>query len=104
MIGLQALGLGIISRWWHSQPLWLQLFHAFSGVYGLRFSGMGLAQKRSTGQLTAPAVLLIPLALIVDQPWNLTMPISTFGGNHRFGRYSTSLAYIIYFRIFVSGA
>ena len=47
--------------------------YAFAGVYGRRFGGLS-ALTAATGQLTAAALLMLPLVLIVDQPWLLPAP------------------------------
>ena len=110
MIGLQALdGLGGGNYTLLAQLaiIGATVSYAFSGVYGRRFSGMGLAPLVvATGQLTAASALLIPIALIVDQPWNLAMPsLNVWGSIIGLALVSTSLAYIIYFRILaVAGA
>ena len=110
MIGLQALdGLGGGNYTLLAQLaiIGATVSYAFSGVYGRRFSGMGLAPLVvATGQLTAASALLIPIALIVDQPWSLAMPsLNVWGSIIGLALVSTSLAYIIYFRILaVAGA
>jgi drug/metabolite transporter (DMT)-like permease len=50
--------------------------YAFAGVYGRRFGGLS-ALTAATGQLTAAALLMLPLVLIVDQPWLLPAPPNT---------------------------
>lgn len=83
------------------------LSYAFAGVYGRRFQTMGVAPvATATGQLTASACLLLPVMLWVDQPWNLTIPPQeVWLAIVALALLSTSLAYIIYFRILsTSGA
>lgn len=110
MIGLQALdglGGGNYALLAQLAIIGATVSYAFSGVYGRRFSGMGLAPiVVATGQLTAASALLIPIAIIVDQPWNLAMPsLNVWGSIIGLALVSTSLAYIIYFRILaVAGA
>jgi drug/metabolite transporter (DMT)-like permease len=62
---------------------------------------MGLAPLvTATGQVTAATVVLIPLALIVDQPWRLPLPgWEIWGAVFGLAVLSTALAYILYFRI-----
>ncbi len=51
------------------------LSYAFSAVYGRRFSRMGLAPlAAATGQITTAAIIMVPLAFIIDRPWNLAPP------------------------------
>ncbi|MEM9775191.1 MAG: DMT family transporter [Chloroflexota bacterium] len=110
MIGLQALeglGGGNVALLAQLAIVAATLSYAFSGVYGRRFSGMGIAPVVvATGQLTAAAVMLIPIALLVDQPWNLPSPsLNVWWSIIGLAVFSTSLAYIIYFRILaVAGA
>ena len=110
MIGLQALeglGGGNVALLAQLAIVAATLSYAFSGVYGRRFSGMGIAPVVvATGQLTAAAVMLIPIALFVDQPWTLPSPsLNVWWSIVGLAVVSTSLAYIIYFRILaVAGA
>ncbi len=110
MIGLQALdglGGGNFALLAQLAIVTATLSYAFSGVYGRRFSGMGLSPLVvATGQLTAASALLIPIALLIDQPWTLAMPgLNVWGAVIGLALISTSLAYIIYFRILaVAGA
>ena len=49
--------------------------YAFSAVFGRRFRGMRVAPMQiATGQVTAAAVLLLPLEVLVDRPWQLPPP------------------------------
>ncbi|HEX6217986.1 MAG TPA: DMT family transporter, partial [Sphingomicrobium sp.] len=51
------------------------LCYAFAGVYARRFRRMGVSPIAvTTGQLTASAIVMLPLALIVDQPWTASLP------------------------------
>lgn len=81
--------------------------YAFAGVYGRRFRDMGVAPLlTATGQVSASTILLIPLALVVDQPWTLVMPdLGVCAAVFGLALVSTALAYIIYFNILAtSGA
>jgi len=54
----------------------------------------------ATGMMIASSVMLIPVVLLVDQPWSLPMPsVASLGALVGLALLSTSLAYIIYFRI-----
>jgi drug/metabolite transporter (DMT)-like permease len=75
--------------------------YAFAGVYGRRFRRMGIEPiLTATGQVTASAILLFPIAMIVDAPWTLAMPplpvLEAVAGSAVF---STALGYVLYFRI-----
>ena len=57
----------------------------------------------ATGQVTASAIVLIPVALIGDRPWALAMPGAvTVTSVIALALASTALAYILYFRILAS--
>lgn len=77
------------------------LSYAFAGVYGRRFKGLGIKPLHTaTGQVSASTLMLIPLALWVDEPWTLDMPGGkTWASMVGLAVLSTSLAYILYFRI-----
>jgi len=73
--------------------------YALAGIFGRRLREtppLALA----TGQLTAAAVVMAPVALIVDQPW--TRPLPTAEPLLALGALalvSTSFAYVLYFRL-----
>ena len=75
------------------------LSYAFAGVFGRRFRTMGVdPMVAAAGQVTGSSLILIPLALIVDMPWQIGMPsgatvVSILG----LAALSTAAAYIIYF-------
>ena len=101
IIGLDSLGgLGanVLAQF---AVLGAALSYSFAGVYGRRFKGMGVAPLvTATGQVTASTLLLVPLTLVVDQPWTLAMPgLGVWAALAGLALVSTALAYIIYFRI-----
>jgi drug/metabolite transporter (DMT)-like permease len=78
--------------------------YAFAAVFGRRFKKMGIAPlQTATGQVTTSAIIMLPLALAVDHPWQLPLP-----GAHvwlavaGFVVLSTALAYIVYFKLLES--
>lgn len=75
--------------------------YAVSVVYGRRFSRAGLAPlATASGQIGAAAMMMVPIALIIDRPWTLAVPGGTvFGALLGLGALSTFLAYILYYRI-----
>jgi drug/metabolite transporter (DMT)-like permease len=77
------------------------LSYAFAAIYGRRFSRMGIAPIiTATGQVTAAALALLPVALLVEHPWALPMPgLAVQGAMVGQAVLSTALAYILYFRI-----
>jgi drug/metabolite transporter (DMT)-like permease len=77
------------------------LSYAFAGIYGRRFVRMGIAPVvTATGQVTAATVALLPVALLIEQPWGLPYPgWAVCGAVLGQAVFSTALAYILYFRI-----
>ncbi len=77
------------------------LSYACAGLFGRRFRRMNVAPlATAAGQLTASALLLLPLAILVDRPWTLPMPSASVGSAVLgLAMLSTALAYVLYFRI-----
>jgi drug/metabolite transporter (DMT)-like permease len=75
--------------------------YAFAGVYGRRFRYMGIDPiLTATGQVTASAILLFPIAMSVDSPWTLAMPsLPVWEAVAGSAVLSTALGYVLYFRI-----
>ena len=77
------------------------LSYAFAGVYGRRFKAHGIEPiLTATGQVTASSLLLLPIALLVDQPWLLPAPsMEVSMAILAAAALSTALGYLLYFRI-----
>lgn len=83
------------------------LSYAFAGVYGRRFKTMGVDPVvTAAGQVTASSVVMLPVALVVERPFQLAAPeLSVWAAVIALAVLSTALAYILYFRILAaSGA
>lgn len=99
MIGLDSLhGLGSAAG-----PALLivaaALSYAFAGLYGRRFRGEP-PLVTAAGQVICSAVLLAPVALVVDRPWTLPMPgAAAWLGLISLALLSTAVAYRLYFAI-----
>lgn len=101
MIGLDALetlGVNVAAQ---IASLCAALCYACGAVFGRRFREMNVTPlETATGQVTASSVMLIPVMLLIDQPWTLSMPgpgvIAALVG---VAALSTALAYILYFRL-----
>ncbi|MCB8819587.1 DMT family transporter [Microvirga rosea] len=101
MIGASALSLGNADVWAQLAVLGAALSYGFAGVFGRRFKAMGIQPLViATGQVTASSVLLLPMALLVDRPWTLSLPslpaILAIGS---LALISTAFAYILFFRL-----
>lgn len=75
--------------------------YSFAGIFGRRFRSMGVSPiATATGQVTASSLMLLPLMLMVDQPWKLSMPgMDTILSLLALAGLSSALAYVIYFKI-----
>lgn len=75
--------------------------YALSGVWGRRFRRLGIPPASGAlGQLCCSALLMAPLALVVDQPWRLPMPSAqVLGAVLALAVFSTALAYLMFYRV-----
>ena len=96
------------SIWGQVACLGAALSYAFAGIYGRRFKTMGIdPMEAAAGQVTASATLILPIMLMVDQPWTLPMipSLTVWAALLALALLSTALAYVLYFRILaVAGA
>jgi len=104
MIGIEALrGFGgeVLGQ---LAVLGAALSYAFAAIYGRRFKGVDPAVV-ATGMLCGSTVMILPLALYIEQPWQLAPGMGSVAALFGLAAISTSLAYIIYFRVLAtSGA
>ena len=101
LVGFDALaGLGT-NVWAQAAFLAAALSYAFAGVFGRRFRALGITPiETAAGQVTLSSIMLIPIMLYVDRPWDLPMPsAATIAALIGVAALSTALAYILYFRI-----
>jgi drug/metabolite transporter (DMT)-like permease len=77
------------------------LCYAFAGVWARRYRGMGLSPMTvTTGQLTAGALIMLPVALLVDRPWLDALPsLKAIGAIGALAVVCSAFAYILYFRL-----
>jgi drug/metabolite transporter (DMT)-like permease len=93
---LHGLGLHLLAQ---IAVLGAALSYAFAGIYGRRFRGQP-PLVTAAGQVSATTLMMLPLALALDQPWAGTLPgVSTWAAILGLALLSTALAYILYFRI-----
>ena len=77
------------------------LSYALAAVWARRFRKQGLSPiSVSTGQLTAGALIMLPLMLLVDQPWTHPMPpIEAWGSIIALALVCSAFGYVLYFRL-----
>src|SRR4051812_7920516 len=83
------------------------LCYALAAVWARRFRRMGVSPLSvTTGQLTAGAAIMLPFALLVDQPWTHALPpLSAWGAITALALLCTAFGYVLYFRLIeTSGA
>lgn len=80
------------------------LCYALAGVWARRFRAMGVTPIAvSTGQLSAAAIVMLPLVLVFEPPWLARAPsLEAWWALIALALFCTSLAYILYFRLLAS--
>ncbi len=75
--------------------------YALAAVWARRFKAMGLPPMSvTTGQLTAGAMIMLPIALLVDRPWLQPIPpITAWAAIAALALLCTAFAYVLYFRL-----
>jgi len=83
------------------------LSYALAAVWARRVRKLGVSPLSvTTGQLTAGALIMLPMSLLVDQPWTHPFPpISAWGAITALALFCTAFGYVLYFRLIeTSGA
>jgi drug/metabolite transporter (DMT)-like permease len=77
------------------------LCYAVAAVWARRFRRMGLSPMSvTTGQLTAGALIMLPVAMIVDQPWTQPLPpMTAWGAIVALALLCTAFGYVLYFKL-----
>ncbi len=108
LIGVDALrGIGVAldevvgetvqsSVWGQVAVLGAALSYAFAVIYGRRFRGIPPVIT-ATGTLSAATLLLLPVALVIEQPWTLSPTGATWAALLGIALLSTVVAYLIYY-------
>jgi drug/metabolite transporter (DMT)-like permease len=83
------------------------LSYALAAVWARRFKRLGVSPLSvTTGQLSAGALFMLPLAMLVDRPWTQAFPpLSAWGAIVALALLCTAFGYVLYFRLIeTSGA
>jgi drug/metabolite transporter (DMT)-like permease len=91
--------------WAMALPILAAISYGFAAIWGRRFRDIA-PPVTAAGQMTASTVIMLPIALIHDQPWTLAVPPAhVMAAVLAMALLSTALAYIIYFRLIaIAGA
>lgn len=81
------------------------LSYAFAGVWARRFKRLGISPLSiTTGQLTAAAIVMLPVSMIVEQPWTHALPpVSAWAAITALAVLCTAFGYVLYFKL-IDGA
>ena len=101
MVGSEALGGMSGSVLGQIACLLATLCYAFAAVYARSLSQSTMTPLVvATGQVITAAIIMLPVMLIVDQPWQLSTPgLDAWAGALGLAIPSTAIAYIFYFRL-----
>lgn len=77
------------------------LSYALAAVWARRFKRLGISPfSVTTGQLTAGALVMFPVSMIVDRPWTHAFPpVSAWAAITALALLCTALGYVLYFRL-----
>jgi drug/metabolite transporter (DMT)-like permease len=78
--------------------------YGLAAVYARRFKLWGIAPMAvATGQLCASTIIMLPVMIIVDEPWTLAMPGSeAWAAIFGIALLSSALTYYLYFKLLES--
>src|SRR5215217_4498472 len=83
------------------------LSYALAAVWARRFRRMGVSPLSvTTGQLSAGALMMLPMSMLIDQPWTHPFPpLTAWGAIVSLALFCTAFGYVLYFRLIAtSGA
>ncbi|WP_369719686.1 DMT family transporter [Bradyrhizobium sp. LLZ17] len=98
-MGIGALsGIGTAPALAQLAVLSASLCYALAPMWGQRFSKLP-AIVTAAGAMTSAAIVMIPAAAILDQPWQLTPTVQAMAAVLGLAIVCTALAMVIYFRL-----
>ena len=77
------------------------LSYAFAGVWARRFKRLGISPLSiTTGQLTAAAIVMLPVSMLAEHPWTRALPpMSAWAAITALAVLCTAFGYVLYFRL-----
>ncbi len=72
-----------------------------AALFGRNFNGLD-PMVPAAGSMICGAVMLVPVSLIVDQPWTLTPSANSIAALLALAVFSTAIAFVIYFKLIQS--
>lgn len=77
------------------------LSYALAAVWARRFKSLGISPfSVTTGQLTAGALVMLPISMVVDRPWTHPVPpAASWAAIGALAIFCTALGYVLYFRL-----
>ncbi len=77
------------------------LSYALAAVWARRFRRLGISPLSvTTGQLTAGAIMMLPMSMFIDKPWTHAFPpMSALAAITALALLCTALGYVLYFRL-----
>jgi drug/metabolite transporter (DMT)-like permease len=99
LIGIEALGGLTLAVAGQVACIGAAISYAFSSVWARRFQGVP-PYASAMGQLTMSSLMMIPIVLLVDQPWTLNWPSTTVVWSMiLLAIPATAFAYLLFFAI-----
>lgn len=98
LIGVDSMQSSAIEIIGQLAMLGAAFLYAFAAIFGRRFKDIN-ALVVATGMLCCSSIIMLPVTLAIDQPWNLSPGLMSMASLLGLAAISTSLAYIIYFKV-----
>lgn len=95
---LNGLGQDVVAQ---LALVFATVMYGAAALFGRNFNGLD-PMVPAAGSLICGAVVLVPLSLIVDQPWTLTPSANSIAAMLALAVFSTAIAFVIYFKLIQS--
>lgn len=106
LVGIEALGGIDASILAMLACIGAAFSYALAAIFGRQFKALNIQPVAGAfGQVSASSLLLLPVIIVIDTPWVLSMPgLNTWFSLLALGIGSTALAYVLYFRILATAS